>query len=88
MTPEQRLLARHALGLPNERGRSYRNRYLVPPAHPSHALFMQMVAAGEARLVVEGLSNDRFCLTLEGAGKAVNPGEKLDPDDFLSPDGR
>lgn len=87
MTPEQIKLARHALGLPNEKGRSYRNRFDVPPAHPSHALWWAMVQAGDAESVpsrrgAPQLSNDRFRLTLVGAGKAVAPGEKIDPEDF------
>lgn len=90
MTPAQRALARHALGLPNRRNLSYRNRYVVPPQDPAHAEWIKMVAAGWARDVrVAGISaGDSFCLTLEGAGQAVDPGERLDPEDFVSIDGR
>ena len=90
MTPAQRSLARHALGLPNGRNRSYRNRCVVPPQTPAHAEWIKMVAAGWAR-DVRGKSTgagDSFCLTLEGAGLAVEPGEELDPEDFESIDGR
>ena len=106
MTPAQRSLARHALGLPNGRNRSFRNRYVVPPHDPAHAGWVKMVAAGWARDVrprsappsgqagqpVGGMAGigagDTFCLTLEGAGLAVEPGERLDPEDFESIDGR
>lgn len=120
MNPAQRQLARHALGLPNDRGLSYRNRYVVPEGTPAHGHWLMMVTcgwarevrsaslappSGEARQPVGGPCaageslapragetanrlGDAFCLTLEGAGLAVDPGEKLDPDDFVSIDGR
>lgn len=49
MTPEQIELARHALGLPNDRRRSYRNRFVTGPGHSDYDNWMQMVAAGNAR---------------------------------------
>lgn len=87
MSPEQRALARHALGLPNEKRQSYRNRYYSPPAHPSHALWEQMVAAGEAACVAPPRGRvsppyDHFELTPEGAALALEPGEHLDAEDF------
>jgi len=105
MLPEQRVLARHALGLPNARNLSYRNRYVVPEGNPAHGHWLTMIACGWAREVRAGSASppsgeerqpvggpctigDAFCLTLEGAGFAVDPGEKLDPEDFASIDGR
>ncbi len=86
MTPEQRKLARHALGLPAARpvagGRSYRNRYYVSPTiegRPTQAYqdWAQMVAAKEA-----ASNGGYFALTLKGAKAALYPGEALDAEDF------
>lgn len=86
MTPQQRLLARHALGLPNRSRRSYRNRYLVPAGHPAHAEWSQMVDAGDAEVLPPKLgsrsSNDCFVLTRLGAEEALDRGETLDAEDF------
>lgn len=84
-------LARHALGLPNARNRSYRNRYI---ASPEHAEWRNLVAAGLAeqhsgKEVVNGVVRniyaggaDLFVLTRAGAEMALQPGESLDTEDF------
>lgn len=49
MTPEQVELARHALGLPNASGQSYRNHFVCGPGHSDFDNWQAMVATGEAR---------------------------------------
>ena len=91
MTDEQRLLARHALGLPNRNNRSYRNRFVTGPGsdeHPNsdHDHWMAMVAAGLAwrrdgkKLPFGG--DDLFGLTLAGATAAKRRNEGLCSEDF------
>jgi len=84
MTPTQRLLARHALGLPNRRKRSYRNRYVA--AYIPGGEFDQWSAMESAGWAERGAFRPdrtaRFWLTPEGARLALEPGESLDPEDF------
>ncbi len=84
LTIEQRQLARHALGLPNERRRSYRNHYVVD-AGADHAEWIAMVEAGAARRwkgnALTG-DMDLFRLTRAGAAAALELGETLHPEDF------
>jgi hypothetical protein len=77
MTPEQRTLARHALGLPNRRKVSYRNRYVTGTCVEDHPLWHKMVQQGWA-------AHERgvYYLTEQGALLALDPGEALDPEDF------
>lgn len=83
MTPAQRKIARHALGLPNERMRSYRNRYFAGTRHPAYRNLMGMVHAGLAwREPRNGSSGHLFWLTVEGAQAAIDAGETLCPEDF------
>lgn len=88
MTPHQRELARHALGLPNDNKRSYRNRYIIQPGTRAHEFWELMVAAGEAVKTPGaemGLGkNDHFRLRYSAAVSALEPGEKLDMEDFPS----
>lgn len=86
MTPAQRYIARRALGLPNGRKVSYRNRFTVS-SFPGGAYqqWEEMVDAGFAERVpkpdlVNGLH--RFRLTLKGAEAALDPGESLCKEDF------
>lgn len=85
MTPEQIELARHALGLPNKRNTSYRNRFVAGPDHPDYDNWMQMTADGNSfrqiRPKILG-GDDYFYLTLIGATLALKPGESLDREDF------
>lgn len=69
MSPAQRNLARHALGLPNERNCSYRNRYVVSTGVPAYVDWCELVKIGAAsRAPGEGLRKGRemFALTYEG----------------------
>lgn len=82
MTPRQIELARRALGLENNRPRSYRNRYVTSPQTPEHNDWLVMVAAGHAiRTIGAGLF-DVFHLTRQGAERVLRSGESLDPEDF------
>ena len=88
MSPEQRELARHALGLPNKRRESFRNHYAIDAGCPDHDLWLAMVAAGEARRranVAWMGGMDQFWLTRSGAESALEPKERLDPEDFPDP---
>lgn len=85
VSDSQLQLARHALGLPNESARSYRNRFYVPKANPAHAEWCDMVAKGLAkqRSDCPGIAlTDMFTLTKAGAEIALLLGERLDPEDF------
>ena len=85
MTPEQVELARHALGLPNNRRKSYRNHFVAGPGHSDYDSWQAMVAAGHAgRTPGSQLTggDDCFWLNLEGAKMALRPGERLSPEDF------
>ncbi len=83
MTDEQREEARHALGLPNARKRSYRNRYVCPE---DNAVWSAMVAARWAAMrpaaSVPFGGSAIFYLTRAGAELALDDGETLDPEDF------
>lgn len=84
MTPEQKKLARHALGLPNDRKRSYRNRFFAGPADTQQ--WDAMVEAGEAHgEKASARQKDEpvfFWLTFPGARRALEPGETLCSEDF------
>lgn len=88
MTPRQIELARHALGLPNSFRTSYRNRYMVPQGTADYRDWLQMVAEGNAtrpkdHAAKKWPTGDRmFYLTKAGAELALEPGEKLDREDF------
>ena len=88
MTPHQLKLARHALGLPNDQMRSYRNRYIAVPGTREYGSWEEMVAAGEAVKTSGdemGLGkNDHFRLRHAAAKAALEPGERLDMEDFPS----
>lgn len=79
MTPEQRALARHALGLPNAAQRSYRNRYFTGPIDQH---WDAMVDAGEAMVEPRSGGQRMFWLTRNGAMAALDAGESLCPEDF------
>ena len=85
MSPEQRLLARHTLGLdnPDAKGRSYRNRFYASHSHPAWHDLHVMVAAGWMNLKdTRGSRETLFWLNRSGALLALDPGETLDPEDF------
>ena len=84
MNAFQRQLARHALGLPNFRRVSFRNRYAVTyaPTQDFEA-WEAMAGAGMAQSSRPGQSGLMiFWLTREGAEAALEPGETLCPEDF------
>lgn len=88
LTPRQLALARHALGLPNGKRRSYRNHYVVGPHSSAHAEWTAMVADGLAfrNNHISGSQmlgkDDLFHLTRVGAEDALEPDETLDLEDF------
>lgn len=88
MTPMQRQLARHALGLPNKDQRSYRNRYIAVPGTREYESWREMVEAKEAVMHTGeemGLGNaDYFRLRHMAALSALDTGESLDREDFPS----
>ena len=89
MSPRERELARHALGLPNKMRISYRNRFVAGPGHEDYNDWMQMVADGNAAVRIGSTlpygGDSLFWLTEAGARQALNPREKLDPEDFTPP---
>jgi hypothetical protein len=88
MTPEQRELARHALGLPNKTGKSYRNWYAVEDGHEATADWDAMVSTGlaTASRKVEWMAGEYvFRLTRYGAELALKSGEQLCQEDFPEP---
>jgi len=83
MTARQIELARHALGLPNDKMRSYRNRYVVGISNDSYEDWLKMSVAGYAKIFPNLFDKyDYFKLTLTGAKAALLDGEMLDPNDF------
>lgn len=79
-------LARHAMGLPNQRKVTYRNCYVTGAGSDNHAVWMAMVEAGlatrrdGARLPFGG--DDLFTLTREGGTAALLKDERLRHEDF------
>jgi hypothetical protein len=82
MTPEQRKMARHALGLVDDRKRSYRNRYVVGLGTTQEDEWNKLCRTGLAERAYDGIAVVGFCLTDQGAREALDPGEILDPEDF------
>lgn len=85
MTPAQKELARHALGLTSGRKQSYRNHFVAGPGHDDFEEWERMVAQGEAfKRKWSALADGDFIFILsrEGANAALNDGERLDPEDF------
>lgn len=77
MTPRQKELARHALGLDGRRQQSYRNRFFAGPGHDDYEDWVAMVLEGNAR--GRGPDPDHrpdhaFWLTRKGAMAALNEG--------------
>lgn len=84
LTPRQRELARHALGLDGRRKCSYRNSFVAGEDHEDYADWIAMSAGGLAIRRVEDWfgGDDLFHLTRSGAELALDPGERLDEEDF------
>lgn len=88
LTPRERELARHALGLPNERRQSSRNRFYAPVGSEQNEMLSRLVPQGlcECRRSVvirpRRVKHDFFTLTRAGAEAALEAGETLDEEDF------
>jgi len=80
LTAEQLELARHALGLPNNLMRSYRNRFLAAP--PLEGVWREMVCRGLATVGSSTSTGTWFSLSRQGASAALLPAETLDLEDF------
>lgn len=83
MTPTQKKLARHALGLTNPKanGETYRNRFICTPAD-NYYEWRILEEAGLATRKPFAAGDIVFMLTRAGAELALDPGESLDPEDF------
>lgn len=79
MTPKQRTLARHALGLPNKKKTAYRNHFCINSDSPDYSEWESLVSKKMAvkACVREGWSGDFFYLTLSGAKNALWGDEHL-----------
>lgn len=91
MTVEQKKLARAALGIDHIRWqysrakskwKSFRNRYVCNTNSPASAEWEKMVQAGEAEHSEAFQDTIHYRLTWLGAGRALNPEEALDIEDF------
>lgn len=74
--------ARHALGLPNTKSRSFRNWFTAPAQSPNARIWGDMVVAGNAELVKGDGRFHAFSLTEKGALGVLYENESLDPEDF------
>ena len=77
-----RVVARHALGLPNRMRRSCRNCRIVPSVSLEAEIWGGLIKAGFAFVARRMRSQIRFSLTRAGAELALDPGEALDPQAF------
>lgn len=84
MTPAQRKMARHALGLEDGRKVSYRNRYFAELGTTHEDGWDEMCRRGLAVRGDNGIAIIGFALTAAGAQEALDPGETLDCEDFPS----
>lgn len=85
MTPRMIALARHALGLPNQRGQTFRNRFIVMKDHANWFHWRLMQDAGLAGCHENSITTpgaDIFFLTRAGAEAAKEADETLCPEDF------
>lgn len=82
MTPSQREMARHALGLDGKRRRSYRNRYTAGLGTTQEDEWNDLCRRGLAERGADGIAVVGFCLTLDGAREALGEGEIIDREDF------
>lgn len=81
MTDTQIELARHALGLPNDRKTSYRNYFNTYETDPHWSEMVEQRDAVMRRSAILGGESVYFHLTYEGALKALKDDEKLDEED-------
>ena len=83
MTDRQRELARHALGFPNKKNRSYRNHFCIGKGGDGYEDWMDLVTKG---LAIRSTGphwdgDDMFHLTLKGGLEARGPKEHLSAED-------
>ena len=83
MTPEQKKLARHALGLPNKQRTSYRNHFCAGKGHLDYEQWIAMVEARDAVRVTgpNWGGDDMFFLTWKGALQARESNEHISRED-------
>lgn len=83
ITPKQRELARHALGLPNKQNTTYRNHFCIGKGGDGYEDWEALAAQGAAVKAVGGVnwSGDFFYLTLEGAKAVLLPKEHISRED-------
>lgn len=80
MTPRQREIARHMLGLKDGNRKSYRNRFVADIGHHDYEVLIEMLLAGYLTA-----HDERYWhLTRVAAESVLRPGETLDPEDFPS----
>lgn len=83
MTPRQRILARHALGLSNTQRTSYRNRFIASENHTDYPDWIAMTHGAQAvHIKRSGTAGDLFYLTHTGAQAALDMGDRLSIEDF------
>ncbi|MER9056481.1 hypothetical protein [Mesorhizobium sp. M0910] len=85
MTPVQRDLARHAIGLDGRHKQSFRNHFVTGEGSADHPHWLAMVESGHAtrrRCSILTGGDDLFRLTRAGAELVLDPGESLNPDAF------
>lgn len=83
MTPEQREMARHALGLPNKKNMTYRNHYCIGKGGDGYEDWLELTSNGLAvrRTGPHWGGDDMFFLTLEGARMVLTPKEHVRRED-------
>ncbi len=84
----EREMARHALGLPNKKRTSYRNRYVTDREGADGRVWMRMVEKGAATVRAGSPltgGDDFFRLTPAGGRAALNSPERLCAEDFPTP---
>lgn len=83
LTPREKELARHALGLDGRRKRSCRNGVRVVASTAHGKAWTGLVERGLAKSYrAKGARITDFYLTRAGAEAALNPDESLDEEDF------
>lgn len=80
MNKEQKRLARHALGLPNKKNKSYRNYFYC--LSDKGVDFDNWMAMAQMKIATKLKGANTFILTWKGAHLALEPGESLNPEDF------
>lgn len=84
MNERQRDMARHALGFPNPKNVSYRNRFCIGPGSDGYEDWIDLVHQGLAvRVVAPAIwgENEMFYLKLKGALMVRETSEHLSAED-------